>query len=301
MSGEALTLGALRRMAAKRLSAVFGSEGTPALDSRLLIAAVLDIEPNRLSLFDYRAVSGAERARIEDYLDRRIAGEPVARIIGTREFWGLPIGLSAATLVPRPDTEILVEAVLAWFDRHGGRERVRRVVDLGTGSGAILLALASALPEITALGIDLSEEAVRTARDNAEHLGLADRCLFVRGDWSQAAAGADIVVSNPPYIQSGVMPGLPREVRDYDPSLALDGGADGLDAYRAILADLRRVLVPGGALFLEIGFDQDRAVSELVEAEGFATTLHRDLAGWNRVVEAERISRGSAASLLGRA
>ncbi len=299
MSGEALTLGALRRMAAKRLAAVFGSEGTPALDSRLLIAAVLDIEPNRLSLFDYRAVSSAERLRIEEYLDRRIAGEPVARIIGAREFWGLSIGLSPATLVPRPDTEVLVEAVLAWFDRHGGRERVLTVADLGTGSGAILLALMSALPEITALGLDLSEEAATTARNNAERLGFADRSLFLRGDWSQALAQVDVLVSNPPYIRSEVIAGLAREVREFDPMLALDGGADGLDAYRVIIADLERVLAPGGAAFFEVGYDQHESVSALLKEAGFDVRLHRDLAGIGRVVEAERVAISEPQGLFG--
>lgn len=288
MSGAALTLGALRRLAAKRLADAFGAEGTPALDSRLLIAAVLGIEPNRLSLFDYRAVTAEERARIDGYLDRRIAGEPVARVIGMREFYGLPIGLSPATLVPRPETETLVEAVLAWFDRHGGRERVRRVVDLGTGSGAIPIALMSALPEISVLAVDLSEAAAATARDNAERLGFGDRCLFARGNWADCAGEADVIVSNPPYIRSDVVPTLAPEVRDFDPLLALDGGADGLDAYRAIIAGLDRILAPGGAVFLEIGFDQDQAVGDLLDAAGFDTAFHRDLAGWNRVVEVER-------------
>ena len=288
MSGEALTLGALRRLAAKRLSDAFGADGTPALDSRLLIAAVLGIEPNRLSLFDYRTVTREERRRIEDFLDRRIAGEPVARIVGMREFYGLPIGLSPATLVPRPDTEILVDAVLAWFDRHGGRERVLRVVDLGTGSGAIPIALASALPDVAVLAVDLSGEALVTARDNAERLGVGERCLFVRGDWTAAVAAADVIVSNPPYIKSDTIAGLSAEVRDHDPRLALDGGADGLDAYRAIVADLERVLAPGGAVFLEVGYDQAESVAALLAEAGFTTAFHRDLAGWNRVVEAER-------------
>jgi len=300
MSGEALTLAAIRRRAAKRLAEFFGEEGTPALDSRLLIAAVLGIEPNRLSLSDFRTVSPEDVARIDAFLDRRIAGEPVARIVGFREFYGLPIGLSPATLVPRPDTEVLVEAVLAWFDRHGGRERVMKVVDIGTGSGAILLALASALPGITAVGVDLSEAAVQTARANAEALGFADRVHFVCGNWSEALAPADVIVSNPPYIESEVIATLPREVRDYDPAAALDGGADGLVAYRAILADLRRMLAPGGAVFLEIGFDQAATVPALLAEAGFQTSLHRDLAGWARVVEAEDAIDASRRGFLGR-
>lgn len=299
MSGEGLTLGAVRRLAAKRLSAASSVDGTPALDSRLLIAAVLGIEANRLSLFDYRTVTRAEQARIDAYLDRRIAGEPVARIMGFREFYGLPIGLSAATLVPRPETEVLVEAVLAWFDRHGGRERVLRIVDLGTGSGAIPIALASALPDVSLLGVDLSEAAAATARDNAERLGFADRCLFARGDWTSGVGVADVIVSNPPYIKSNVLPELTREVREWDPPLALDGGEDGLDAYRRIIADLDRVLAPGGAVFLEIGYDQSSAVASLLEAAGFVPSFHRDLAGWNRVVEAERLLQISTSPIPG--
>lgn len=299
MSGEALTLAVMRRLAAKRLAGAFGGEGTPALDARLLIAAVLGIEPNRLSLHDYRPISAAERALIDACLDRRIAGEPVARIIGAREFWGLSIGLSPATLVPRPDTEVLVEAVLAWFDRHGGRERVLSVADLGTGSGAILLALMSALPEITALGLDLSQEAADTARNNAERLGFADRSLFARGDWSQSLSRVDVLVSNPPYIRSDVIAGLAREVREFDPVLALDGGPDGLDAYRLIIADLPRVLAPGGAAFFEIGYDQSESVSALLTSAGFDVRLHHDLAGIGRVLEAERAPRAEQLGLFG--
>lgn len=290
MSGEAITLGAVRRMAVRRLAAAFGSDGTPALDARLLIAAVLGIEANNLVLADYRTVTMAEMERIDAYLERRLAGEPVARILGAKEFWGLSFALSPDTLVPRPDTETLVEVVLAYFERRGGPERALRVVDIGTGSGAILVALFSALPNILGLGVDLSEGAARMARDNAERLGFGERGLFVCGSFGEMCGGADVIVSNPPYIQSDIIDTLSPEVRDYDPRLALDGGADGLDAYRVLIADLERLMAPEGAAFFEIGYDQAEAVSELATHAGFGVTLHRDLAGHDRVVEIGRLS-----------
>lgn len=294
MSGQGVTLGAVRRMAAKRLAAALGQDDTPALDARLLIAAVLGIEPNNLVLADYRAVSSQEMEQIDRYLTRRIAGEPVARIVGFKEFWGLDISLSADTLVPRPDTETVVSAVLDYFERRGGRERALRIVDIGTGSGAILVALLSQLPAVTALGIDFLEGAVRTARENAEKLGFADRALFIRGNWAQASGEADVIVSNPPYIVSAVIETLASEVRDFDPPLALDGGFDGLDAYRSIIGDLDRILAPDGAVFLEIGFDQALAVSELLSEAGFETRVHKDLAGHDRVIEASRVPNADA-------
>ena len=287
MTGPAATLGAVRRAAARRL-AELGTDATPALDARLLVAGALGVAPDRLVLIDDRALSDAEIGAIEAAIERRLAGEPVARILGEKEFWGLTFQLADATLVPRPDTETLVEAALAWIDRTQGRDRPFRIVDIGTGTGAILIALLSELPQAIGLGVDLSEAAARTARANAERLGVGDRSLFIRGSWGESSAPADVIVSNPPYIRSEVIQTLDREVRDHDPLLALDGGDDGLDAYRAIVADLDRMMRPGGATFFEIGFDQAQSLSALAEQAGFAAGVHADLAGHDRVVEIHR-------------
>jgi release factor glutamine methyltransferase len=218
----------------------------------------------------------------------------VARIVGRKEFYGIEVELSPDTLVPRPDTETLVDAVLA-TRRH---EDAVAILDLGTGSGAILLALLAELPNATGVGVDLSEGAVAAARGNAARLGLAERAAFAVGDW---AAGIDrrfdVVVANPPYIESEAIAGLPVEVRDHDPHLALDGGADGLDAVRAILPDLDRVLAENGAAFVEIGFGQGPAVARLAAENRFVSTFRRDLAGIERVAEIGR--RSVAAKPLG--
>ncbi len=295
MSEPAVTLGSIRRLAAKRLGEA-GSVETPALDARLLIASVIGMSPNELVLADYRAVSVEEMARIDALLTRRAAGEPVARIVGSREFWGLSFQLAPETLVPRPDSETVIEAALAFVDRTGGRKRPLSIVDIGTGSGALLVALLAELPEAVGLGIDLSEGAARAAKGNAARLGVGARSLFVTGDFGAAAAPADVIVSNPPYIESAVIEGLAAEVRDFDPRLALDGGADGLDAYRMIVPALEAQLRPGGSAFLEIGFDQAKAVTGLAADAGLATAVHRDLAGHDRVVEIARSGAGSALS-----
>jgi release factor glutamine methyltransferase len=298
MSDGGATLGSFRRYAARRLAASLSHLDTPALDARLLIAAALGLDADRLVLSDYRAVTPSEAARIDLYLARRIAGEPVSRIIGEREFWGLAFTLAPETLVPRPDTETVVEAVLAYFDRRGGRERPFRIVDIGTGTGAILIALLTELPSATGIGTDLSAGAARQALANAERHGVADRALFVQGRWAECCMSADVIVSNPPYIESAVIETLDAAVREHDPRLALDGGADGLDAYRAIVMDLDRLLAPEGAAFLEIGYDQAASVGALLEAAGFSSSLHRDLAGHDRVLEVERVVSGPVEMLV---
>jgi release factor glutamine methyltransferase len=291
MNPPPATLVAARQDAARRLAAGLGADATPALDARLLVAAAIGIAPDRLVLADDRSLTEGEAIAIERAIARRLAGEPVARIIGMKEFWGLDFRLADATLVPRPDTEILVETALAWIDRQGRREDPLRVIDIGTGSGAILVALLSMLPNAVGLGIDLSEEAARAARENAARLGCKARSQFAVGRWSECCGTADVIVSNPPYIVSDVIRTLDREVRDHDPILALDGGADGLDAYRAILGDLDRVMAPGGAAFLEIGYDQAEAVAALAGEARFEAAVHRDLAGHDRVLSLARRRR----------
>src|SRR5262249_6137776 len=184
-----------------------------------------------------------ERERIAAMAARRLAREPVARIVETREFWGLSLRVSPAVLVPRPETETVVATALAALDRDADRARPVRIADLGTGSGALLLALLSELPNAFAVGTDLSMDALAVARDNAERLGLAARAAFVACDFAGGLAGPfDLVVANPPYVASHELAQLAPEVRDHDPLLALDGGADGLRAYRALAADAPRLI-----------------------------------------------------------
>jgi release factor glutamine methyltransferase len=260
---------------------------TAQLDARFLIAHVLGSSPHDLAILDERPAGPDVVAGAFALAERRSAGEPVGRIIGEREFWGLPFRLGPATLEPRPDTETIVTAALAAF--AGRNDEAITVFDLGAGTGAILLALLSELPRARGVGVDLAFGAVEVARSNAERLRLTDRASFLVGDWA-AAIGAefDIVVANPPYIPSQEIDSLPLEVRCFDPHLALDGGGDGLNAHRAIFADLERIVKRGGHAFIEVGAGQLDTVARLAENHGFATKEHCDLAGIGRVVETTR-------------
>ena len=264
-----------------------GGMDSPELDARLLVGAALGLDLSGLIAGATRVVDAQEATRIEHLAARRLSGEPVARILGSREFWGLPFELSPATLVPRPDTETLVEAALEFARETGPTRGLHAVADLGTGSGAILLALLHEWPNTTGLGTDLSEAALRTARANARRLGLQDRAIFIACDYASALAGPfDLIVSNPPYIGSSEIPYLSREVRDHDPHLALDGGPDGLDAYRALIPQAARLLRTGGALIVEIGKDQGADVQHLMSKAGLilAGLPRRDLSGIGRVI-----------------
>ncbi|GJD56696.1 peptide chain release factor N(5)-glutamine methyltransferase [Methylobacterium dankookense] len=274
-----------RRAALRHLTEALQAAGidNAAGEARFLLLDLLALEPFDLVGGGEKAVGEAGADRLARALDRRRAGEPVARILGAWEFWGLPFRLSPETLVPRPDTETLVEAALRLLP---DKAAPARILDLGTGSGCILVALLSERPAAFGLGIDRSEGALRTARENARRNGVGDRAAFLAGDWCDGLSGPpfDLVVSNPPYIASGVIPALAREVREHDPAAALDGGADGLDAYRRILAGLGPHLAPGAPVLFEIGFDQAGDLRRLGPEAGFA--LHevvRDLAGHERV------------------
>jgi release factor glutamine methyltransferase len=278
------TLGA----AARALRARFAQAGIAdaALEARLLVAAASELEPQDVVLDPDRKIDPAAGARLARFLDARLAGMPVGRILGQREFWGLSFRLSADTLEPRPDTETLVEAALEWVDATGGRARRLRLADIGTGTGAIAVALLHELPNAVALACDLSANALSSARENARSHGVGDRLLCFQGDFAAALApGLDLVLSNPPYIALGEAEALAREVRLHDPALALFAGDDGLDAYRAILPDAARALCRNGALFVEIGWRQGADVSDLLVAAGFEeVTLRQDLAGRDRVL-----------------
>ncbi len=255
----------------------------PAFEARLVIEkrtgldqAVLISEPGRL-------VPIAQKNRILEDIQRMAQGEPLHRIFGEREFWGLTFAIGTETLEPRPDTETLVEAALKLF----GAAPPSAILDLGTGSGCILLSLLKEWPSCEGLGVDLSYETVKVARANAQSLGLSSRARFICGSWGEAlGARFSLIVSNPPYIARDVIPTLERCVREHDPILALDGGEDGLDAYRKIFFSLERHLLPGGTALFEIGFDQEESIVRLAEKyRCSARCVYRDLAGRARVVE----------------
>lgn len=277
-----LTVDAARRSLGKLLRDA--SIDSPELDARLLIGAVLDLDLTGLAISALRVIDRQEAAQLSVFAKRRIAGEPVARIIGVKEFWGLPLKLSSTTLVPRADTETVVEASLD-FIRNNRRAHQLRIADIGTGSGAILLALLSELPDASGVGTDIDESALQTAADNAHRLHLAQRATFIRCDYTQALKGHfDVIVSNPPYIPTHEIASLDIDVRDHDPRRALDGGTDGLDAYRVIVAQTTSLLDAGGALLLEVGQGQSGDVERLMQNEGLTVHPSRaDLAGIPRV------------------
>ncbi|SCM78483.1 Release factor glutamine methyltransferase [uncultured Pleomorphomonas sp.] len=295
MSG-ALTLGALIADARRRLTAA--GVDTAAIDARLLVAAATGASRLDLVAAADRSVAADAATRLDGWIGRRAAGEPVGRILGTASFYGLDFALGPDTLEPRPDTETLVEVALAAV-RTGRIPGVSpdgdglRLVDLGTGTGAVAVALLARLPRARGLATDLSADALAVARDNAARHGVGDRLDFAQGDFFAAAGGRfDLVVSNPPYVATGVIAGLDREVRLHDPLLALDGGVDGLDAYRAILGGIREHLAPGGVLAVEIGWDQGAAVVALFGAAGLSEIeVRRDLGGRDRVVSGSLVGQ----------
>jgi release factor glutamine methyltransferase len=285
VSDAALCVDAVRRKVAQR----FRDHGldTPDLDARILVGHALGLDRTALMLAGDRRLEAAEIARIETLGARRLRREPIARITATKEFWGLPLTITPDVLVPRPQTETVVEQALAAVDRTGGR-RALRIADLGVGSGAILIALLAELPNACAVGTDRDPAALALARENARRLGVAARAAFVACDFGAAVApGCDLVVTNPPYIRTDEIAELEPDVREFDPRGAIDGGIDGLAAYRVIAIHARHMLVPGGHLIAEIGKGQGDAVAALFAAAGFGDIgVVPDLAGVSRVVVA---------------
>lgn len=277
MTAPSVAAGALRAATARLAEA--GIEGA-ARDARLLLAHALAVAPDRLSLHLPEPLHPEMATQFDALVAERLRRRPVAQIVGGRLFWGRWFRVTSDTLDPRPETEILVEAALAApFDR---------VLDLGTGTGCILLTLLAERPAATGLGADLSPAALAVARENARALDLADRAGFAAADWFDGVEGRfDLIVSNPPYIAAAEMAGLAPEVRDWEPALALSPGGDGLDAYRAITAGAGAHLVPGGRLLLEIGPAQGAEVAGLCRAAGLAdVAIRHDLDGRDRVVAA---------------
>jgi release factor glutamine methyltransferase len=287
-AADAFTIDQARR----RLAQTFRHHGLDSaeLDSRLLIGHVLGLDHTALAREAARTLTAAEADAIVALCARRLAREPVARIIGRKEFWGLLFNLNAETLVPRPETETVVEAALAALGRDC-RARELRVADLGTGAGPLLLALLSECPAASGVGTDTSRAALACARGNARGLGLAHRAAFILADYGSALAGPfDLVMSNPPYVRSDHIVALQPEVRDFDPPRALDGGADGLDGYRAIAADARRLLAPDGILVVELGAGQLEAAAALFVTAGLAVGSPRhDLLGMARALVARAL------------
>jgi len=285
-----LTAGMGLEAARRALTRAFRDAGitTPALDARLLVIEACGVSQAELIRDPGAPLSDDARARLDQWAGRRLAGAPVSRILGRRGFWGVDLHLSPETLDPRPDTETLVEAVLATLP---DRTSVLHILDLGTGTGGILIALLSELPQALGIGTDISHAALVTAHGNAQRAGVGQRARFVQADWLSGIAGRfDVIVSNPPYIPRAELGGLSREVRAYDPMAALDGGADGLDAYRAIVGGIDLLLKPGGIAAFEVGQGQAEAVGEMMAGSGLRPVLPSgavsayDLGGIERAV-----------------
>lgn len=257
-------------------------------DARILLAHALHLDRAQLLAQSDRLLEAREIDTVLPLAARRLKREPVARILGRKEFWSLPLGLTPDVLVPRPETETIVEAALDRVLRGGLRLERLRVLDIGTGSGALLLALLKEMPNATGTGTDIDAGALACARANAERHNLAGRCSFVAGDMAAGLAGPfDLIVSNPPYVARGEIARLEPEVRDYDPKVALDGGEDGLDAYRAIAAAAPRLLAPDGRLIVELGAGQELSVRTLFTNTGLAiVTVRNDLSGIPRALVA---------------
>jgi release factor glutamine methyltransferase len=250
------------------------------LDARLLLGEVLGLTPTQVIAAGDRQLSGPERMTLDALVRRREGREPMARILGRQEFWSLTFAVSPDTLIPRPDSETLVEAALARLKPLGGR---LRLLDLGTGTGCLLLSLLTELPEAEGVGIDLSPGAVATAAANARSLGLDGRCRFQLGDWTAAAGPFDGVVCNPPYIPDGEIAGLAPEVARYEPRLALAGGQDGYTAYRCIAEALPKLLAHSGYAFFEIGQGGASPVAAILQENGLEVIeIKSDLAGIER-------------------
>lgn len=263
--------------AARRLS---GSSDTPRLDAELLMAKALGEEREAMLLGDMGRKAPAAFGAL---LARRESGEPVAYITGSRAFWTIELSVGRGVLIPRPDSETLIEAALDHFGELGPAT----ILDLGTGPGTLLLAALAQWPEAHGLGIDSSERALEYAEDNAHDLGLEERARFRLGDWARDLHGQfDLILCNPPYVERGAE--LPRDVAAWEPAAALFAGADGLSEYRRLAPEIPRLLAPGGLACFEIGAGQRDAVASLFEAEGFGIASRRDLQGIERCLALSR-------------
>jgi len=243
-----------------------GGIDQPAIDARLMLEAAAGVSRLEIVTDPYRELTADQRAEYDALLERRMKREPVSQILGRKGFWKIMLKVTRDVLTPRPDTEVIVDEVLKTTDEH----QAFSILDLGVGSGAVILAILAERPAAMGLGIDVSEEALAVARENAANLDLEGRCALMRGDWTAGLGEAsfDVVVSNPPYIPTADIETLEPEVREHEPRLALDGGPDGLDAYRRLAPEILRVLKAGGLFAVEIGHDQSAAVEALFRTAG---------------------------------
>ena len=257
----------------------------PRREARVSLCAASGIAPVAL-IVDPREPLGSAASRVQEVAARRVNGEPLSRIVGKREFWGLSLAISSQVLDPRPETETIVEAALSILGDR--RDAPLRILDLGIGSGALLCAILTEFVNARGVGVDISTDAIDVARGNLDACGLSERTEIRVGDWTNGLEGPfDLIVANPPYIPTPDFPRLPREVRDFDPWLALDGGIDGLAAYRRILPGSRFLLASGGWLLAEFGAQQAAMLRVMAEQSGFADpTIYKDLAGLDRVLAA---------------
>lgn len=256
---------------------------SPVIDARLLVEAAADATRADIVTDPHRPLSPDQETTLEDYLARRERRQPVSHILGRKGFWKIMLSVTPDVLTPRPDTEVIVDYVLKQFPE----EMAFTILDLGVGSGAIVLSILAERPRAKGLATDISDEALAVARENAANLGLSSQLAFARGDWTDGLADAsfDVIVSNPPYIATEVIETLDPEVKDHEPRLALDGGADGLDHYRRLAPQIMRVLKPGGAFAVEIGYDQKDAVEALFNDAGANDVWTiKDLSNNDRVV-----------------
>lgn len=261
---------------------------TPDLDARAFISHYTGLEQADFIMLREQILDSKVIENINADVEKRLKGEPVSRILGVREFWGLDFKVTPDVLDPRPDTETLIEAALKWVRLQELDKKSIRIIDLGTGTGCILIALLSELPLATALAIDVSEEALAVARYNAEQNGVFERLEIRQGNWTEGLDGEnfDLIVSNPPYICAPDIENLSIEVKNHDPILALSGGNDGLDCYKKIISYGNTHLNSSNRMFLEIGFDQQKSVSRLVEESNLCVCdSHPDIAGIPRVLE----------------
>ena len=259
---------------------------SPALDARIFVKKVFGLSDADLIAGEDRLATEEEQAALEALMKRRLTGEPVSRILGQREFWGLPFTVTPAVLDPRPDTETIVQAAV---QEMAGRPP-GSILDLGTGSGCILIALLTEFPTARGTAVDVSPDALAVAKINAQALGVADRITFIEGRWFDSVTESyDLIVSNPPYIPVKDIESLASEVRNHDPILALAGGEDGYDAYRAIIKEIHAHMNPGGLCYLETGFDQGENVARLAgESNLSVRRIIPDIAGIPRAVEITR-------------
>ncbi|RYG03843.1 MAG: peptide chain release factor N(5)-glutamine methyltransferase [Caulobacteraceae bacterium] len=256
----------------------------PVIDARLLVEAAAEATRADIVTDPYRALTPEQEERLADYLARRERRQPVSHILGRKGFWKIMLSVTPDVLTPRPDTEVIVDYVLKKFPDETAPFHI---LDLGVGSGAIVLSILAERPRAKGLATDISDEALAVARENAANLGLANQIAFARGNWTEGLADAsfDVVVSNPPYIASEVIETLEPEVKDHEPRVALDGGTDGLDAYRRLAPEILRVLKPGGLFAVEIGYDQKDAVEALFNEVGAGDVWTiKDLSTNDRVV-----------------